>query len=58
MTEAKAAEIARRRGRLLLRPEESAEVIGVSRARFYEILAEPGGIRSIKVGRSRQDPGL
>ena len=56
MTEAKLAEIAWSRGRLLLRPEESAEIIGVSRARLYEILGEPGGIRSIKVGRSRRIP--
>lgn len=41
--------------RLMLRPEEGAEAIGVSRARFYELLAE-GRIKSIKVGRSRRVP--
>ena len=41
--------------RLLLRPEEGAEAIGVSRARFYELMAQ-GQIRSIKIGRSRRVP--
>ena len=41
--------------RLLLRPEEAAEAIGVSRAKFYELMAL-GVIRSIKVGRSRRVP--
>jgi len=45
----------RRPIRLLLRPEEGAEAIGVSRARFYELLAE-GRIKSIKIGRSRRIP--
>jgi excisionase family DNA binding protein len=41
--------------RLLLRPEEAADAIGVSRARFYELLAA-GKIKSIKIGRSRRIP--
>jgi excisionase family DNA binding protein len=41
--------------RLLLRPEEGAEAIGVSRARFYELMAT-GQIKSIKIGRSRRVP--
>jgi len=41
--------------RLLLRPEEGAEAIGVSRAKFYELMSR-GEIRSIKVGRSRRVP--
>ena len=41
--------------RLLLRPEEGADAIGVSRSRFYELLAT-GMIKSIKVGRSRRIP--
>jgi excisionase family DNA binding protein len=41
--------------RLLLRPEEGADAIGVSRARMYELLAQ-GAIRSIKVGRARRIP--
>jgi excisionase family DNA binding protein len=39
----------------LLRPEEGAEAIGVSRAKFYELMSR-GEIRSIKVGRSRRVP--
>jgi excisionase family DNA binding protein len=42
-------------GRLLLRPEEGADVIGVSRSQFYELLAD-GRIRSLKVGRLRRIP--
>ncbi len=41
--------------RLLLRPEEGARALGVSRARIYEMLAR-GDIRSIKIGRSRRIP--
>jgi excisionase family DNA binding protein len=39
--------------RLLLRVEEAAEMIGVSRARLYELLAA-GEIASIKIGASRR----
>ena len=41
--------------RLLVRPEEAAEVLGISRARLYELLAA-GVIPSIRVGRSRRVP--
>jgi excisionase family DNA binding protein len=41
--------------RMLLRPEEGADAIGVSRARFYELMSE-GRIKSIKIGRSRRVP--
>lgn len=41
--------------RLLLRPEEAAEALGISRSRFY-VLLEREHIRSIKVGRSRRIP--
>jgi excisionase family DNA binding protein len=41
--------------RLLLRPEEAADAIGVSRARMYELLAA-GEISSLKIGRSRRIP--
>jgi excisionase family DNA binding protein len=40
---------------MLLRPEEGADAIGVSRARFYELMSE-GRIKSIKIGRSRRVP--
>ena len=41
--------------RLLLRPEEGADALGVSRARFYELMSA-GRIKSIKIGRSRRVP--
>jgi excisionase family DNA binding protein len=41
--------------RLLLRPEEGADALGVSRARFYELMSQ-GRIKSIKIGRSRRVP--
>lgn len=40
---------------LLLRPEEAANSIGVSRAKFFGLLATRE-IRSIKIGRSRRIP--
>jgi excisionase family DNA binding protein len=41
--------------RLLLRPAEAAEAIGVSRARAYELIAT-GVIPSIKIGTSIRVP--
>jgi excisionase family DNA binding protein len=41
--------------RLLLRVEEAAEVISLSRAKVYELLAK-GDIPSITIGRSRRIP--
>ncbi len=41
--------------RMLYRPEEAAEVLGISRARLYELVAA-GIIPSIKVGASRRVP--
>lgn len=41
--------------RLLLKPEEGAAVLGLSRAKFYELLAS-GQIKSLKIGRSRRVP--
>lgn len=41
--------------RLLLRPAEAAELIGVSRARAYELIAQ-GEIPSIKLGASIRVP--
>ena len=41
--------------KLLLRPEEAAQSLGLSRARLYELMAE-GSIRSLKIGRARRVP--
>jgi excisionase family DNA binding protein len=41
--------------RVLLRPEEAARAIGVSRSQFFKLLAD-GSIRSLKVGRLRRVP--
>ena len=43
------------RERLLLRAEEAAEALGISRARLYELLADRT-IESIQIGRSRRIP--
>lgn len=41
--------------KLLLKPEESADALGVSRSRIYELMAD-GSIRSLKLGRARRIP--
>ena len=41
--------------RLLLKPEECALALAVSRARVYEMLAS-GDLPSVKIGRSRRIP--
>jgi len=41
--------------RMLLRPAEAAEAIGVSRSRMYELLAS-GELPSIHVGRTVRVP--
>jgi excisionase family DNA binding protein len=41
--------------RLLLRVEEGAKLLDISRARLYTLLSE-GQIKSIKIGRSRRIP--
>lgn len=41
--------------RLLLRVEESAAVLNISRARLFELIGS-GQIRSLKLGRSRRIP--
>ena len=41
--------------RLLLRPEEVAAALGISRARVYELLAS-GSLPSVRIGRSRRIP--
>lgn len=42
-------------GRLLVRPEEGAEILGLTRTRIYALIAS-GRLRSVKVGRSRRIP--
>ena len=42
-------------GRLLVRPEEGAEILGLPRTRIYALMAA-GQLRSVKVGRSRRIP--
>jgi excisionase family DNA binding protein len=39
----------------LYRPEEAAEVLSLSRATIYELMAD-GLITSVKIGRSRRIP--
>ena len=41
--------------RILLRPEEAAQRLGVSRSVIYELIAE-GRIDSIRIGKSRRIP--
>jgi excisionase family DNA binding protein len=41
--------------KLLFRPEEAADALGVSRARLYQLLAA-GEIGSVKIGASRRIP--
>lgn len=41
--------------KLLLRPAEAAEMIGVSRSKLYELMAE-GALPSVTVGASRRVP--
>jgi excisionase family DNA binding protein len=41
--------------RVLLRPEEAARAVGLSRSQFFKLLAD-GSIRSLKVGRLRRVP--
>lgn len=42
-------------GKLLYRPAEAAETLGVSRARLYQLLAA-GELGSVKIGVSRRIP--
>jgi excisionase family DNA binding protein len=44
-------------GKLLFRPEEAADALGVSRARLYELMAR-GDVRSVKIGASRRVPAV
>ncbi len=41
--------------RMLYRPEEGAQMLGLSRARMFELLAS-GSVESVKIGRSRRIP--
>ena len=44
-------------GKLLFKPEEAADALGVSRARLYELMAR-GEVRSVKIGASRRVPAV
>jgi excisionase family DNA binding protein len=48
-------EAAMSEGKLLYRPKEAAETLGVSRARLYQLLAT-GELGSVKIGASRRVP--
>lgn len=39
--------------RLLFRPEEAAEVLGLGRTKVYELIAS-GELRSVKIGSARR----
>ena len=41
--------------RLLLRPEEAAEVLGIGRSKLYELMAA-GVIESVRIGSCRRLP--
>lgn len=41
--------------RLLLTPEDAAEIIGVGRTKLYELLRS-GAIESVRIGRARRIP--
>jgi excisionase family DNA binding protein len=41
--------------RLLLKPDEAADVLGIGRSTLYELLAA-GHIESVQIGRSRRIP--
>lgn len=41
--------------KLLLRPEEAAEVLGIGRSKLYELLAA-GTVQSVRIGKCRRVP--
>lgn len=41
--------------RLLLRPEEAAQVLGIGRSTLYELMAA-GEVESVRIGKSRRIP--
>jgi excisionase family DNA binding protein len=41
--------------KLLLRPEEAAEVLSIGRSRLYELIGR-GELASVRIGRSRRVP--
>jgi excisionase family DNA binding protein len=41
--------------KLLLKPEEAADVLGIGRSKFYELLAE-GAVESVRIGACRRVP--
>jgi excisionase family DNA binding protein len=43
------------RGRVLLRPEEVAEVLSIGRSTVFQLM-RAGELRSVKIGKSRRVP--
>ncbi len=41
--------------RLLLKPEEAADLLGIGRSKLYELLAQ-GAVDSVRIGGSRRVP--
>jgi excisionase family DNA binding protein len=41
--------------KVLLRPVEAADLLGIGRSRLFELMAS-GELRSVKIGRSRRVP--
>lgn len=41
--------------KLLLTPEEAARTLAIGRSKVYELMAG-GGLRSVKIGKSRRVP--
>lgn len=42
-------------GKLLLRPEEAAELLSIGRSKVYELIGT-GELRSVRIGASRRIP--
>lgn len=41
--------------KLLLKPEEAADLLGIGRSKFYELLAQ-GAVDSVRIGACRRVP--
>ncbi|MGH8897551.1 MAG: helix-turn-helix domain-containing protein [Egibacteraceae bacterium] len=43
--------------KLLLKPEEAADLLGVGRSKMYELIAS-GAVKSVKIGALRRVPAV